>query len=397
MTPGSPLPALKKRSLPVFSAELYSQIPANELVVFSIHYLQGHSEDFTTEDIVSACFLLFPHTFALKRYSRWPDSALVSRRLSDCREKALVTGYIPVGFKLTWKGSRLAERVAKALGIQKKEEKKKTVKAPKKVKVVPPPQKPVKPTQQETKPAEKKKKIAPKKSLPAKKDEEKQKPVLPVKKEAQPVLPIEAKKKPVEAKPQKISTPVKEVSRQIKKAEKPAAPPEQMQLALPIQVEEKPAAPVKADKKKPPTPIVKVAAPPAPPIKDVKSKQASRSNTAEKETPPPPVQQVVVSKEEKARAGQFVRAIENSDAYRLFKKQGIKASITEFDFRSMLLCTMESSAQTLAKNVETFKKYASIQNRKDLILFLTFCEEYFASLLKPQAKEKELKLGKLKK
>ncbi len=81
----------------------------------------------------------------------------------------------------------------------------------------------------------------------------------------------------------------------------------------------------------------------------------------------------VVSAEEKARAGKFVKMMEASDAYRLYKKNGANAQIGEFDFRSLLLCTMESSPETLARNVELFKGYAGIHNRQDLITFLTFC------------------------
>jgi hypothetical protein len=47
---------------------------------------------------------------------------------------------------------------------------------------------------------------------------------------------------------------------------------------------------------------------------------------------------------------------------------------------------MESSAETLARNVELFKGYAEINNRQDLIAFLFFCEEKFSVLLKPQSK-----------
>ncbi|NOH01707.1 MAG: hypothetical protein HND47_06980 [Chloroflexi bacterium] len=73
--------------------------------------------------------------------------------------------------------------------------------------------------------------------------------------------------------------------------------------------------------------------------------------------------------------------MERSDAYLQYKKNGGKARISEFDFRNMLYATMESSAETLRRNVELFKRYAGIHNRTDLIAFLTFCEESFAPLL----------------
>ena len=93
-----------------------------------------------------------------------------------------------------------------------------------------------------------------------------------------------------------------------------------------------------------------------------------------------------VSQEAKERAGKFTRMMERSDAYIHYKKNGNKSNISEFDFRSLLLCTMESSAETLARNVNLFKGYAGIHHRQDLILFLTFCEDKFSYLLKPQNK-----------
>ena len=65
--------------------------------------------------------------------------------------------------------------------------------------------------------------------------------------------------------------------------------------------------------------------------------------------------------------------------------------IGEFDFRSLLLCTMESPPATLARNLEQFKEYVSIYKRKDLITFLAFCEDKFSHLLNTTTKHKEKK------
>ncbi|MDP1548308.1 MAG: hypothetical protein Q8L87_20025, partial [Anaerolineales bacterium] len=96
----------------------------------------------------------------------------------------------------------------------------------------------------------------------------------------------------------------------------------------------------------------------------------------------------IVSKEEKVKAGKVVTMVERSDAYRLYKKLGAKAKISEFDFRNMLFATMESSAETLKRNLELFKRYAGIHNRADLIPFFEYCEGGFAPLLKSSAKKK---------
>ncbi|MCJ7436119.1 MAG: hypothetical protein MUO77_21785 [Anaerolineales bacterium] len=93
-----------------------------------------------------------------------------------------------------------------------------------------------------------------------------------------------------------------------------------------------------------------------------------------------------VTPEIKIRAGKFVHLMEKSDAYIHYKKNGKSSKISEFDFRSLLLCTMESSPETLARNVEKFKGYAGIHNRQDLVVFLNFCAEKLSYLLAPQIK-----------
>ena len=100
-----------------------------------------------------------------------------------------------------------------------------------------------------------------------------------------------------------------------------------------------------------------------------------------------PVAVIQVSKEEKAKAGKVVQVMERSDAYRQYRKSGDKSKISEFDFRSLLLCTMESSPETLARNVNMFKGYANIQNRQDLVVFLNFVEGSFSSLLNSSGKK----------
>jgi hypothetical protein len=96
-----------------------------------------------------------------------------------------------------------------------------------------------------------------------------------------------------------------------------------------------------------------------------------------------------ISKEEKAKAGKFVHLMERSDAYIQYKKNGKNSKIGEFDFRSLLLCTMESSRETLVKNINLFKGYAAIHNRQDLLVFLSHCEDRFSHLL--SASQKQLK------
>ncbi|MDX1378528.1 MAG: hypothetical protein R3307_06750 [Anaerolineales bacterium] len=220
----------RKSTPPKFNPDVYTKITLNDLVVYSVHYLHNQGSEITSEDIISACFVLFPNRFSLRKYPQWPDSGMVSRRWSDCKSKGYLRGSATKGFKLTAKGKRRAKKVEKALG--------------------------------------------------------------------------------------------------------------------------KPMKPVRAPKSK------------------TKKTAASAQ---------------VVHPELKAHAGKFVRSIRASDAYKNYRK---KKALNEFDFRSLLLCTMESPPTTLARNLEQFKEYVKIYKRKDLLVFLEFCEVKFSHLLGKTSKKK---------
>jgi hypothetical protein len=192
-------------------------------VIYSIYYLHKQGSEITSEDIISACFVLFPKRFSLQKYPQWPDSGMVSRRWSDCKSKGYLRGSATKGFQITAKGIKRAAKVEKSLG------------------------KPLNPT-----------------GVP-----------------------------------------------------KPKSP----KTAVPVQT---------------------------------------------------------VHPELKAHAKKYVRSIEMSDAYKHYKKN---LPLNEFDFRSLLLCTMESPPATLARNLNQFKEYVNIHKRKDLLSFLEFCEEKFSFLL----------------
>jgi len=196
---------------PRFDPDIYTKITLNDLVVYSVYYLHKQGSEITSEDVISACFVLFPKRFSMRKYPQYPDSGIVSRRWSDCKSKGYLRGSAAKGFKLTAKGKRRAEKVEKSLG-----------------------------------------------------------------------------------------KPMKSASAQ------------------------------------------------------------------------------TVHPELKAHAGKYVRSIRASDAYKRYRNQ---ESLNEFDFRSMLLCTMESPPTTLARNMEQFKEYVNIYKRKDLLVFLEFCEVKFSHLL----------------
>ncbi len=211
---------------PQFDPELYTKIALNDLVVYSMHFLHTQGIAITSEDIISACFTLFPKRFSLVKYPYWPDSAVVSRRWSECRRKGYLTGSVANGFKLTAKGFKFAEKVQKTLG-------------------------------------------------------------------------------------------------------------------------------------------------------------GLRRNSMH-----------VAATEVKTRAGKFVGAMQSSDAFRDYKKHGRHAKFNEFEFRSMLLCTLESTHETLKRNLDQFREYADIYTRQDLLTFLNFCEDKFSYLLNPPKKRAAQKMRK---
>jgi len=203
---------------PIFDSEVYTRIALNDLFVYSMHFLHTQGIAITSEDIISACFTLFPKRFSLVKYPYWPDAAVVTRRWSECRRKGYIVGSVASGFKLTPKGFRFAEKVEKTLGGL---------------------------------------------------------------------------------------------------------------LAI--------------------------------------------SDHA-------------VHSEVKTRAGRFVRAMETSDAFRDYRKHGRNSKFNEYEFRSMLLCTLESTPETLRRNLDQFKDYAEVSSRKDLLTFLEYSTEKFSYLFRPPKK-----------
>lgn len=331
------------KTLPKFKLDVYSQLTLSELIVFALSYLEEKQVDATTEEIISICFRLFPNSFGLKNYPRWPDSALVIRRLNDVREKKLVKGNPNDGFALTFKGKQFAKRVTKALGILPKEKAKPTSKQNPDALVL------TKKTlhrqvRKSTQAKLIKKKITKQKPTKKKIGTKKTTQKAVIKKQVVPKV-----------KPKQVNTVKKKVP-----VNKPQ--PKQLTLALPpIQTKKK------NEVKKKQLEVKKEAISPKP-----------KSVEVVKTIPAP----VVVSKEEKIKAGKVIKLVEKSDAYRLYAKNGKHAKISEFDFRNMLFATMESSSDTLMRNVGLFRRYANIYNRNDLIKFFDYCEENFAWILK---------------
>ncbi|MBL8077808.1 MAG: hypothetical protein JNM55_07595 [Anaerolineales bacterium] len=400
-------PKLKKKNLPKIEPGLYSKTTLNEQVVFAIHFLEQHGVAVTVEEVVSTCFRLFPQSFSLKHYTRWPDSALVIRRLNDAREKGFVKGTPQEGFALKYAGSKLAERTAKTLGLVKPTPVKKVSPAKPKAKKVTPlegkqaaPKKPLKPVAKKTLPKSKPKTKIAKQVV---KRIVEQKPPTSRKAVKKPVvqIPVVNKKVPVKAavkqkaakkvvKPKVLITQ-KVVGKQA--AERPVVQKETAKPVSPKITKDKvrKARPVQVAMTLPPPEVLPVKKP-AVTKKNKPAPQLTKLQAIQPEMiiPAKAVRAVAVpsaSKEEKARAEKIIRAMERSDAFKLYQRNGNGSKPSEFDFRNMLFATMESSPETLVRNVNLFKGSAAIHNRQDLIKFLDECEANFAHLLKPSIRK----------
>lgn len=106
---------MDRTNVPKFDENIYSKVGLNDLVTYAVYYLSESRSEITAEDIVAACFLMFPKRFSLRGYADWPDSTVVNKRWVDCRDKRLISGNTANGFKLTPNGLELAEKTNKVL------------------------------------------------------------------------------------------------------------------------------------------------------------------------------------------------------------------------------------------------------------------------------------------
>lgn len=393
MTSGEPA---DPTPMPVITQDMYASLPSGELVLFAVQLLHADGVPATAEEIVSTCFKLFPHRFSLKNYFYWPDSAHVAQSLKYAKEKNYVKETAAEGYILRPAGRKLARQAAKAMRIpfpmppkvKKTVDSRPEMVANKQVKPAPVKKK------KQVKKVEKKaaKKAGVKKTKPAEQSGVKEftpattvtsrptpKPKSKSKSKSKKVVRRKAAVKKVTAATKKtVAKPKAQPKKTVSKPAPKKAPAHRGEQApAKMSVKKVQAATqlpllIQAEVKKEAKPVVKR-----------KPAQKKIQTQAKKEANPVIV---AVSKEEKVKAGRVIQMVERSDAYRQYKKLGTKVRISEFDFRNMLFATMESSAETLRRNVDLFKRYAGIHNRADLISFLDFAEGSFAPLLKTQAK-----------
>lgn len=107
---------VRKKSI---DEELYSRVSINDLILFSIYSVVAKKEKCTFERLVKECFILFPKSFSLRHFPKWPDSRKLDRSLRTLRKRKLITGNPKTFFSLTKLGKKAAEEVAKTFRQRK--------------------------------------------------------------------------------------------------------------------------------------------------------------------------------------------------------------------------------------------------------------------------------------
>ena len=89
----------------------------DELLTYAVGQVMGAGEECTFERLVFECYNLFPKHFAMQRYPDWPDSVRIEKTWRRCRtDRGWIVGSVQEGFRLTERGRRAAEKVARSLG-----------------------------------------------------------------------------------------------------------------------------------------------------------------------------------------------------------------------------------------------------------------------------------------
>ena len=98
---------------------LYRKVSLNNLILFSIYSVTAKKEKCEFERLIKECFTLFPKSFSLLKFPKWPDSRKLDRSLRTLRRNKLLVGDPKTFFKLTNLGKKTAEDTAKAFRQRK--------------------------------------------------------------------------------------------------------------------------------------------------------------------------------------------------------------------------------------------------------------------------------------
>lgn len=95
-------------------------------------------------------------------------------------------------------------------------------------------------------------------------------------------------------------------------------------------------------------------------------------------------------KDERNRASRFLKHIKQSDAYNNFKSQNDVSDITEYQFRSLLMCPMETPPNKLRQNLVELKEQIMIIGNDEIIEFLNKCSRQFIQILHNKYEDNEI-------
>jgi hypothetical protein len=102
-----------------FEEEFYSYKSVNHLILFAIYSVCAKKPKCTFEELIKECFTLFPKTFSMSKYPKWPDSRKLDRPLRSLRKDKLIIGNPQTTFSLTKTGKKIAEGVAETFRQRK--------------------------------------------------------------------------------------------------------------------------------------------------------------------------------------------------------------------------------------------------------------------------------------
>ncbi|NQU82508.1 MAG: hypothetical protein HQ539_00990 [Parcubacteria group bacterium] len=108
---------MQKKDYKIF--EFLSGRTMHDLILFCLSKIIEDKEKTTVERIVAECFNVFPKSFELKGYSKWPDSRKLDKSLRGLRKQKLIKGDPKTSFTLTKQGEKIVEDMLKDLRQKK--------------------------------------------------------------------------------------------------------------------------------------------------------------------------------------------------------------------------------------------------------------------------------------
>jgi hypothetical protein len=94
------------------------------------------------------------------------------------------------------------------------------------------------------------------------------------------------------------------------------------------------------------------------------------------------VKQLIASKGDlRTKSGRIIKQIENNQVFKSFHKEGKGMKISDYEFCDLIYSTLDSLPEYRRRNLQQLREAAEDYHRKDIIDFLSFCEDKFSHLL----------------